>query len=257
MPRITSYVFFLFIGMALSCDAKSSEPVEQPSKILKDVMSFMYYHRDYLKLSEDFTAYDENMHSISKGQLLKAYASGKYLPLRLNSGLGSNVYKLYKVNSSASEDIHGTLVNLGGIAYKHFLMEGKVLPGLNYTDINGKVYNRENTKGKIVVLKCWFLACNACNEEIPQLNKMVDRYKSRKDIVFVSLVTDPKYSLVAFSKKTTFNYALAPVKESYIQGDLKINMYPTHIIINKQGLIAKVVNDPSELETALGHEASK
>lgn len=257
MLKITPNIIAIFIGTFFSCQAPPSQPIEQPSKILKDLMSFLYYNRDYLRLSEDFTAYDENMHSITKGQLLKAYASGKYLPLRLNSGVHGNVYKLYKLTSITSEEVSGTLANLGGTVYAHFLMEGKMLPGLNYTDINGTVYNRENTKGKIVVLKCWFLACQACNEEIPELNKMVDRYKNRKDVVFVSLITDPKVNVIAFSKKATFNYALAPVKESYIEKDLKINLYPTHIIINKQGLIAKVVNNPGELETALDHEASK
>jgi peroxiredoxin len=257
MPKFTIYAFLLFMWAAFSCRANPGEPVEAPSKILKDGISFLYYNRDYLKLSQDFTAYDENMHSITKGQFLKTYASGKYLPLRLNTGLSGNAYKLYKLTPSVSEDIKSTIANLGGIVYKHFLMEGKVLPGLSYTDINGKVYNRENTKGKIVVVKCWFLACHACNEEIPELNKMVDRYKNRKDVVFISLATDPKYTLAAFARKTTFKYALVPVKESYIQGDLKINIYPTHIIINKQGLIAKVVNAPGELEVALDHESSK
>ena len=257
MLKITPNTIILLIGLFFSCHASPSQPIEQPSKILKDDMSFLYYNRDYLKLYEDFKAYDESRHNITKGQLFKAYASGNYLPLRLNTGTGGNEYMLYKLTASVSDDVRGVVANLGDIAYKHFLMEGKVLPGLNYTDINGKVYNRENTKGKIVVLKCWFLACQACNEEIPALNKMVDKYKSRKDIVFVSLITDRKANVVAFSKKMTFNYALAPVKESYIQEDLKINMYPTHIIINKQGLIAKVVNKSSELEIALDHEASK
>ncbi len=68
---------------------------------------------------------------------------------------------------------------------------------------------------------------------------------------------DQKKDLVKFSKKRVFKYALVPVKESYMANRLGVQEYPTHFVINKQGLIAKVVNEPNELIIALDHEAVK
>jgi peroxiredoxin len=251
-----AFLFFSF-HYSKAQNSGTGKPVEEPDKILKTEMNLLYYNRDYLRLSEDFTAYNRTSQIISREKFFELFASGEYLPLRLLSKDGGNYYKLYKVNALVDIDILTTLKQWGELDYKYFKMEGKPLPGFNFTDLNGKVYNPKTTKGKIVIIKCWFLACAACNEEIPQLNQLVDYYKNRKDIVFVSLAFDPKKKLEAFMKKKTFKYAIAPVKESYIEKELNIQQYPTHLIINKQGLIAKVVNDPNELTTALNTEASK
>ncbi|NCD70564.1 TlpA family protein disulfide reductase [Mucilaginibacter agri] len=233
------------------------EPVQKPAAILKDVMSFLYYKRDYLRLTEDFTGYDASMNKISTAEFFRQFATGNYLPLRLKSNFGGNEYRLYPLNAKVNKDLRSVLKGEGETDYRHFKMEAKPLPGLNYTNINGKVYNQQNTKGKIVVLKCWFIACTTCNAEIPELNNLVNRYRNRKDVLFVSLAFDPKDKLVAFSKKTPFNYAIVPVKESYIAHQLNINEYPTHLIVNKQGLVTKVVNTAHELTVALDHEAAK
>jgi peroxiredoxin len=249
------FSLFLVSNTAVAQNSIPGKPIGYPSKILKDGVSMVYYNHDYLKTTEDFTAYNTSSHLISKMKFFQLFATGNYLPMRL-SGSG-NSYQLYKVSSNTSEDVHSVLQSYGKTAYTHYKMEGKIFPGLNYTDINGKVYNSENTKGKIIVLKCWFLHCKACNEEIPALNKLVDIYKIRKDVVFISIAFDPRDKLKAFSKKSIFKYALAPVKEAYIEKELGTNEYPTHFLINKQGLIVKEVNDASELAVALSKEASK
>ncbi|ASU36246.1 hypothetical protein MuYL_4361 [Mucilaginibacter xinganensis] len=231
------------------------KPLVEPAKILKDGLSLAYYNRDYLKTTEDFTAYNTSSRAIDKMKFFQLFATGNYLPMRL-AGPG-NQYRLYKLAPRVSDDIHSVLQSYGKTALAHYKMEGKKFPGLNYTDIDGKVYNSKNTKGKIVVIKCWFLHCQACNEEIPALNQLVDKYKNRDDVVFISLAFDPVEKLKAFSKKTVFKYALAPVKESYIEKDLGTNEYPTHFVINRQGLIVKVVNDADELAAALNNEAGK
>lgn len=36
---------------------------------------------------------------------------------------------------------------------------GKKVPKFEFVDLNGHKYNRENTKGKILVMKFWFIGC--------------------------------------------------------------------------------------------------
>ncbi|MDB4920121.1 TlpA disulfide reductase family protein [Mucilaginibacter sp.] len=246
---------FFIINTVFAQSLLPGKPLGDPGKILKDGLSLAYYNRDYLKTTEDFTAFDASSKAISKKKFFQLFATGSYLPMRL-SGSG-NSYQLYKVSLKVRDHVWSTLAYYGKTGYAHYKMEGKEFPGLNYKDINGKVYNHENTKGKIVVIKCWFLHCQACNEEIPALNQVVDQYKNRKDIVFVSLAFDPEDKLKAFMKAHVFKYALVHVKESYIEKDLGTNEYPTHYLVNKRGLIAKVVGNADELSIALKNEASK
>lgn len=250
-------VLVLITGKVLTAQSSlPGKPLVAPAKILKDGMAFLYYNRDYLRTSEDLKAYNTSGNAISKTEFFKAFASGDYLPVRLAPASG-NYYKLYKLGPNVPDGERSTIKQYGTTANEHFKMEGKKFPGLNYKDINGKVYNSQNTKGKIVVVKCWFLHCQACNEEIPELNKMVNHYKGRNDIVFVSLAFDAEDKLKAYMKTHEFKYALAHVPESYMERQLGVTEYPTHYIVNKNGLIAKVVNEAGELEVALKTEAAK
>jgi cytochrome oxidase Cu insertion factor (SCO1/SenC/PrrC family) len=57
-------------------------------------------------------------------------------------------------------------------------------------DLKGNQYDNQNTQGKILVLKTWFIRCHACVEEMPAMNKIVKAFDHRKDIVFLSLALD-------------------------------------------------------------------
>ena len=249
-------VLLVTINLSVAQTTLPGKPLGDPTKILKDGISLAYYNRDYLKTTEEFKAYNSSGRPITKNEFFEHFATGNYLPMRLDTKTG-NYYQLYKLKPKISTETRSTLQYYGKNGYNHFKMEGKKLPGLNYTDINGKGYNSRNTKGKIVVIKCWFLHCQACNEEIPALNNLVDQYKNRKDIVFVSLAFDPEEKLKTFMKTHVFKYALAYVPESYIEKQLGTNEYPTHYVVDKNGLIAKVVNNADELAAALKTEAAK
>lgn len=61
-------------------------------------------------------------------------------------------------------------------------------PDFNLQDINGNVYTNETLLGKIVVFNFWGIWCKPCREEIPQLNKLVNYYSDRRDIVFLQVL---------------------------------------------------------------------
>lgn len=248
-------VFFLF-QYSNAQNNNCNEPIMKPSLITKDFMSFWNYYATYIQLSSDFVALDANSKIINKETFLKSLSSGKYLPLRLNCKKPV-YYKLLKMNSWSTNDIPNQIKNSSNAEYSNFLREGKAFKKFHYTDLNGNVYSTENTKGKIVVLKFWFIHCQKCVEEMPSLNKLVHQYEKRKDILFVSLALDKNKKLKEFLKKKTFKYAVIGNQEDYITKNLGLQIFPTHMIINKMGKVTKVVNSYSELETALKKEASK
>lgn len=99
---------------------------------------------------------------------------------------------------------------------------------------------QQNTVGKPVVAVA----------EI-RLYQLMEQYKDRKDVVFVSLTSDSKKDLNAFLKKTKFSYAFVPDQNRYMSGPLGNNIYPTHLIINKKGMIVKEVTDAEDMIRAL------
>ncbi len=126
-------------------------------------------------------------------------------------------------------------------------MEGKELPEYEFTDLNGKVYDKTSTKGKALLIKCWFIGCVACVKEFPELNKLVDEYKDRNDILFISLATDSKQDLTSFLNKKQFKYAVVPDKGKYMSDQLVVNAYPMHVLIDKKGKIVKITNSTDDI----------
>ena len=164
------------------------------------------------------------------------------MPVKIRRSDSVLCYQLYKAGGDVDKSIMETIKNKAQMAYRYLQFEGSHLPQFNFKDLNGNVYNSETTRGKIVVLNCWYIHCQACNEEMPELNKIVDQTKNSNDIVFIGLAFDKADSLKQFLKKKEFKYAIVPDKEKYLMSDLGIVYYPTHIIIDRQGRIRKVVD---------------
>ena len=116
---------------------------------------------------------------------------------------------------------------------------------------------RSNTKGKIIILKCWFIHCGTCVAEFPVLNQIVEQYKDRKDILFISLASDEKQPLVNFLKTKKFDYETVPNQKKYMIAELKVTAYPTHIVVGKDGKIKIIVGKAEDFLQTLRNEAAK
>ncbi|MGN6639152.1 MAG: TlpA family protein disulfide reductase, partial [Mucilaginibacter sp.] len=162
---------------------QSVNPVEKPEQILKNIMSLLDYQQAYLHFSEDYSAFDTSGVPITKGIFLSKLSEGKYLPLCLKTKTKVPVYQLFHLPPGTSRDIVTTVAGWGRMSFENYKMEGRRLPNFYFTDLKGRVYSEVTTKNKIIVLKCWYLACQACRLEIPELNRLVEKYKDRKDIV--------------------------------------------------------------------------
>ncbi|MDO3640854.1 TlpA disulfide reductase family protein [Mucilaginibacter sp. L3T2-6] len=249
-------ITFSFSGSSAAIAQSLGKPVVAPQTALKNMAAFMNYYNAHLYLSEDFTAYDTKGHTISKGELLKATATGDYLPLQLAAKSNKLSYMLYKLGKDTDDDVRRMLKQTGLTFYGCYQMEGKPFPAFHYVDLNGNIYTSENTKGKIIVLKAWFISCKPCVAEMPELNKLTEQYKNRKDIVFISIAWDSKKALEAFEKRIGFKYAIVPVKASYIEKDLHGTGYPIHWVINKKGNVVKMTYDAAEMIQVLRKEAA-
>lgn len=218
--------------------------------VTKDFATWYNYTYSNVVLSEDFIGLDTNLDTISKKTFLDRLVNGNVVALKTEIVNGQSVYQLFKLNSK-DESIQGTMKQMASTEMEHFEMEGSNIPDFNFTDLNGKVYDKSSTEGKIIVLKCWFINCVACVKEFPQLNKLVDENQNRNDLIFLSLAIDAKKDLHKFLKHKEFKYAVIPETENYMTNKLNIKEYPTHLLIDKNGKILKVVNRIEELTQLL------
>ena len=222
--------------------------------IQKSFDNWEAYTKENIDLMSTFTPLDDEGAVMEKGIFLTLLRTGAYIPVKSEKD-GKVQYQLTGINDSADEKIKKSIVSKASIAHQYFKMEGKKLPDYNFVDLKGKAHNKADTKGKLLVLKCWFITCKVCVEEFPELNELVDKYKDDK-IEFVSLAFDKKDELVEFLETKEFKYPTIPEQKEYMAKKLKVKQYPTHLIVDANGIIIKMVNNvktlTSELERIMG-----
>lgn len=254
-------IFIYFFGLIILGFSACKEHIapklisaQDPEYILSNFNNFWTYWYLDVRLSENFVPYNANDSIVSKDYFLRAVSTGAYLPVKLK--VTPSAYQLYKINDPVDPSITEEIKRFGKLYVHFFQMQGKPFPEFNLVDINGNVYNKKICKGKIVVLNFWFIGCSTCRKEIPDLNKLVASYKNRKDVVFISIAPDKSEDLKNFLAKTPFNYA-AVSDINHLTNKLNIQMFPTQVIINRKGQIARVPEDYQQLEKELKNELLK
>jgi peroxiredoxin len=124
------------------------------------------------------------------------------------------------------------------------LRTGEVAPGFSGQALDGKMYDLDQLQGKVVVLTFWSTRCEICHSEIPNLNRVADRYRD-KDVVFLAVTMDNESKVNPYIKRNPFNFNILPnsfgVMLKYADKDRSgnINMgFPAHFLINRKGQIA-------------------
>lgn len=251
---INVIILFLIINLSFAQSSKETPEVD-PIQIQKTYTDWSAYQSKKIMLSRDFVALDPLSKEISKESFLDQLSNGNFIPIRLKSSDSVYYYKLFKIQPKSDTSIKATINQIGFDASKNFGMEGKAFPKFSFKDLNGNLVSNETMKGKIIVIKCWYIHCTPCIREFPQVNKLAEDYKDRQDILFVSLAEDSQEQLKTFLARKPLSYSVIPNMKEYMNEALQLNSFPTHFILNKEGMIAKVLPNFESLEVALEKES--
>jgi len=214
--------------------------------VLRSYESWYDYYYYNISLSQVFKALDADSVTIGKMAFLQKLGTGNFAPFKIAQINDTPVYKLGKL-ISPDKNIQSTIIQLSGYEISNTQREGQTLPHYTFKDINGNIYTNSSTKGKVIWLKCWFINCVACVKEFPELNRIVEANKSDPDVLFISLASDSKEQLQDFLTKRPFGFSVVPNQGNYMSDKLKLHMYPTHFLINREGVITKVTNSEKEM----------
>lgn len=177
--------------------------------------------------------YSEDMKRLEGESLMKVMMSADYMPEPYIDS--TKTVKLF-VLRKATELEKKQMLSFSDDSPQKSELIGKPAIPFSITDVSGNNYTLESLKGKVVVINFWFIECKPCVMEIPELNKLVDKYKG-KDIVFLGIATNDKAKLQKFLEKQPFNYSIVPEGRK-MAADYQVYAFPTHIIIDKNATIA-------------------
>ncbi len=130
-------------------------------------------------------------------------------------------------------------------------IDGAKTDNLILTDVNGKKVNLSEFRNQVVLLDFWYTGCGNCRELAPILVKIEKEFKD-KNVKFIGVSIDKDKA--QFIKSVEEGKYVSPeILNVYSNGNgvmdttiqqLKIKSYPTLIMINRQGKIVNVANDP-------------
>ena len=128
--------------------------------------------------------------------------------------------------------------------------ETKATQAFDFTamDKDVKTVKLSDFKGKKVYINMWASWCGPCMREIPELEKVYQKYKDNKDIVFLSMTSpnDAEFKnqspqdkskdiILKKAKELGATYpVLFDVNDRFII-NYAIRSFPTHILINSDG----------------------
>lgn len=141
--------------------------------------------------------------------------------------------------SSNNNNLHS---NIGDEWIKKW--KGKKFPEFKLTGQNGKILGSDNFKGKYSVINFWFIHCKPCVQEMPDLNKLVKKYKEQP-VQFLAPALDTRSSIVTFLEKNDFDYTILPDAKN-LANDMALRIYPAHLLVNKEGIIEEILIGGSE-----------
>src|SRR5690606_219016 len=200
-----------------------------------------------------FQAMDENSELISKKAFLQKLTTGKFIVISVTGD--NRTYMLNEFTPSEDKSITRTIIDQAKRALHFYQSEGPPFPDFKAQNLDDQQITNKYFKGKTTILKTWFISCKPCIAEMPELNKLVDKY-SNTDIQFLSLALDKKEALLDFLEKTEFKYDVLPNQKNLILNDLNLSLFPTHIVVDQNGRIKKVFNSASQIMEFLDHSNS-
>ena len=120
----------------------------------------------------------------------------------------------------------------------------KNLPNADYTlqvkDLDGKIVNMHNYRGKIIFLNFWATWCMPCVAELPSINKLYNRFKNNDNIAFLLISNESIEKVKSYHQKKGYKVPFYIIdQDGHVPNIYFSPSIPTTFIINKEGKIVK------------------
>ena len=147
----------------------------------------------------------------------------------VNSKKADTEWIIYKKSDEELELMYKKNKPRGSTSFK----KGEKFSSFKATDINGNEIDIKALQGKIIVMNFWFIDCQPCRLEIPELNELADSFKNNNKVVFIAVGLDKKSSIEKFLKIFPFKYSIIENGQS-IADQYRIGSYPTNVVVDTE-----------------------
>ena len=123
------------------------------------------------------------------------------------------------------------------------ISSGSMAPAFALSGMDGQTYDMSQLRGKVVLVTFWSTRCNICHSEIPNMNRLMARYKEQ-DVIFLGLTMENESKVSAYLKNNPFYFTIVPnsfgALLQYADRDRagNINMgFPAYFLVDQNGVV--------------------
>ncbi|GAA3635683.1 TlpA family protein disulfide reductase [Flavivirga jejuensis] len=195
--------------------------------------------KTYYKTSNSNRIFTKNKYDKHKEDIM-SQLNDKYDEVTINERLIDSLTSQDSIIKTYKLEIRTKKTSSKGIKRpkeKIYNYLNKELPNFNLQTINGENISFSDLKNKPTVINFWFTRCKPCVEEMPILNKLVEKYSDK--VNFISITPESKKAVTLFLEKHKFNYVHLVSARNYIN-EIGLYSYPKNVFINKLGEIKHI-----------------
>ena len=116
---------------------------------------------------------------------------------------------------------------------RDFKYLNKKLPSMPLQILDGGLIDLSKT-GRPMVLNFWGVVCKPCIREMPDLNRIKEKYQDKVD--FYAITFNQKEEVIPFLEKHNFTFTHI-VEAGKFKGKMGVNTIPKTLFINKNGIV--------------------
>ncbi len=119
---------------------------------------------------------------------------------------------------------------------------GAQLPEFEEKAMDGKMINRDYFQGKVSFINFWHVGCRPCEEEMPVLNQLAEKYKDQP-VNFLAIGMNTTQNVSSFLVKHPFNFDHIPYAYKLINDTFQFKWtYPLSLIVDHHLKIISVID---------------
>lgn len=105
-----------------------------------------------------------------------------------------------------------------------------------FETLGGEIQNMKDFSGKTIFINQWATWCPPCVAEMPSIQKLYDKVKTNKNIVFVIITNEKKETVNAFLKKNGFTFPIV-LARSETPKAFESESIPVSFVVSPKGEI--------------------
>ena len=127
---------------------------------------------------------------------------------------------------------------------------GAATPPLALHDLNGKLHDLQDYRGRVVLVNFWATWCPPCRAEMPSMRRLNEKLAGRPFTILTVDMAETPQEVSAFLKEVNLDFTVLMDRDGKALKQWKVFAFPTSFLVDPEGKIRYAVFGTTEWDEA-------